>query len=201
PDPAFAGTPLAGSQVTGRLGGIIDQAFTAVRDFSEDNDAFYDAVLAGLRGAWSERPLSGDWTSQGMVPPPAGKAGVSTFVLSSDVHCNIGMARVVGAVTRLSGADALIDAGDVTMTGTSAENYCIDVLGNELPEGLPRMFVKGNHDSQETARHARRSGWTVLDDSTAELAGVRFFGGPDPRRTVFGSGPQLETELTADEYA
>ncbi|MBX4378211.1 hypothetical protein K4H02_24455, partial [Mycobacterium tuberculosis] len=30
---------------------------------------------------------------------------------------------------------------------------------------------------------------------------MRFFGGPAPRRTVFGSGPQLETELTADEYA
>lgn len=201
PDPAFAGTPLAGSQVTGRLGGIIDQAFTAVREFSQDNDAFYDAVLAGLRGSWSDRPLSGDWTSTGMVPPPEGTADVSTFVLSSDVHCNIGMARVVGAVTRLSGADAVIDAGDVTMTGTSAENYCVDVLSDELPEGLPRMFVKGNHDSQETARHARRSGWTVLDDSTAEIAGVRFFGGPDPRRTVFGSGPQLETDLTADEYA
>ncbi|WP_453985758.1 metallophosphoesterase family protein [Brevibacterium casei] len=200
PDPAFTGTPLAGAQVTGRLGGIIDQAFTAVKDFSDDNDAFYDAVLARLRTDWTNRPLSGDWSAAGMVPP-AGGGDVSTFVFSSDVHCNIGMARVVGEVTRLTGADGLIDAGDTTMTGTSAENYCLDVLADELPKGLPRMFVKGNHDSQETARHARRSGWTVLDDSVGEMSGVRFFGGPDPRRTVFGSGPQLETTLSADDYA
>src|SRR5699024_11292932 len=41
----------------------------------------------------------------------------------------------------------------------------------------------------------------LLEDSTAEMAGVTFFGAADPRRTVFGSGAQLETELTADQYA
>ena len=51
-DPAFDGTPLAGSQVTGRLGGVIDTALTAVQDFAEDNDAFYDQVLAALRQQW-----------------------------------------------------------------------------------------------------------------------------------------------------
>ncbi|QQB12921.1 MULTISPECIES: metallophosphoesterase family protein [Brevibacterium] len=201
PDPAFAGTPLAGAEVTGRLGGIIDEAFTAVKEFSDENDAFYDAVIAGLHAGWTNRPLSGDWSAAGMVPPASGSADVSTFVLSSDVHCNYGMARVVGDVARLTGADGIIDAGDVTMTGTSAENYCFDVLDDELPQDVPKMFVKGNHDSQETAKHARSRGWAVLDDSTAQLAGVRFLGGPDPRRTVFGSGPELETELTADEYA
>jgi predicted phosphodiesterase len=127
--------------------------------------------------------------------------GVSTFVFGSDIHCNIGMARVVGAVAGMSGADAYIDGGDITMTGTSAENYCLDVLDDELPEKLPRMIVKGNHDSTETTRHAKTRGWKVLEDSTAEMAGVTFFGSPDPRRTVFGSGPQLETDLTADQYA
>nr|WP_253720060.1 metallophosphoesterase [Brevibacterium renqingii] len=212
-DPAFEGTPLAGSQVTGRLGGIIDTAFTAVRDFADDNDAFYDQVLTTLRTQWNDRPITGNWSDRGMVPPAeTGRQGsakgsgdsdeaVTTFVFGSDIHCNIGMARVVGAVSELSGADAYIDGGDITMTGTSAENYCLDVLDDELPEKLPRMIVKGNHDSQETTRHARSRGWEVLEDSTAEMAGVTFFGSPDPRRTVFGSGPQLETDLTADQYA
>ncbi|MGO2037788.1 MAG: metallophosphoesterase family protein [Brevibacterium sp.] len=208
-DPAFDGTPLAGSQVTGRLGGIIDTAFTAVKDFSDDNDAFYDQVLANLRAQWNQRPLTGNWSDRGLVPPAgvgtggdtgAGE-GVSTFVFGSDIHCNIGMARVVGAVAGMSGADAYIDGGDITMTGTSAENYCLDVLDDELPDGLPRMMVKGNHDSTETSGHAKSRGWKVLEDSTAEMAGVTFFGGPDPRRTVFGSGAQLETDLTADQYA
>ena len=215
-DPAFDGTPLEGSQVTGRLGGVIDTAFKAVKDFSDDNDAFYDEVLANLRSQWDTRPLTGNWSDRGMVPPATadqpgnGQAGgqnqpvnadVSTFVFGSDLHCNIGMARVVGAVARMSQADAYIDGGDVTMTGTSAENYCLDVLDDELPDKLPRMIVKGNHDSTETTDHAKLRGWMVLNDSTAEMSGVTFFGGPDPRRTVFGSGPQLETDLTADQYA
>lgn len=214
-DPAFDGTPLAGSQVTGRLGGVIDAALSAVQDFSRDNDAFYDQVLEELRAQWNSRPLSGNWTSRGMVPPAGvGSAGtdgdsadggapegVTTFVFGSDIHCNIGMARVAGAVAGMSGADAYIDGGDITMTGTSAENYCLDVLDDELPNDLPRMFIKGNHDSTETARHAKGQGWKVLEDSSAEMAGVTFFGGPDPRRTVFGSGSQLETALTSEQYA
>jgi predicted phosphodiesterase len=208
PDPAFDGTPLAGSQVTGRLGGIIDTAFAAVKDFADDNDAFYDQVLTTLRSQWNQRPITGNWSDRGMVPPAGiggqdddSNDGVSTFVFGSDIHCNIGMARVVGAVTEMSGADAYIDGGDITMTGTSAENYCLDVLDDELPEKLPRMMVKGNHDSMETTGHAKTRGWKVLEDSSAEMAGVTFFGAADPRRTVFGSGPQLETDLTADQYA
>lgn len=218
PDPAFEGTPLAGSQVTGRLGGIIDTAFGAVQDFADDNDAFYDQVLTTLRDQWNRRPITGNWTDRGMVPPAGigtrsggaesdsqdqddSYAGVTTFVYASDIHCNIGMARVVGSVAAMSGADAYIDGGDITMTGTSAENYCFDVLDDELPDKLPRMIVKGNHDSMETTQHAKTRGWKVLEDSTAELSGITFFGAADPRRTVFGSGPQLETELTADQYA
>jgi hypothetical protein len=213
PDPAFEGTPLAGSQVTGRLGGIIDTAFGAVQDFAADNDAFYDDVLETLRAQWNDRPITGNWTDRGLVPPagvgaPAdsggegeGQKGVTTFVFGSDIHCNIGMAHVVGAVAGMSRADAYIDGGDISMTGTSAENYCLDVLDDELPEKLPRMIVKGNHDSMGTTQHAKTRGWKVLEDSTAEMAGVKFFGAADPRRTVFGSGPQLETDLTADQYA
>ena len=205
-DPAFEETPLAGAQVTGRLGGVIDAAFSTVTDFADENDAFYDQVLANLRSQWNTRPLTGNWSDQGMVPPPSGddqpvNADVSTFVFGSDLHCNIGMARVVGAVAQMSDADGYIDGGDVTMTGTSAENYCLDVLDDELPDKLPRMMVKGNHDSTETTNHARSQGWKVLEDSNAAMSGVTFFGGPDPRRTVFGSGAQLETDLTADQYA
>lgn len=202
-DPAFAGTPLAGAQVTGRLGGVIDSAFGAVKKFSDDNNKFYDGALENLYAQWNSRPLTGNWSSQGMVPPAGNLAGedVTTLVFTSDIHCNVGMARVAGAVTKLVGADGYVDGGDLTMTGTAAENYCLDVLDAELPNKLPRVIVKGNHDSSETMSHARSKGWNVLENSTANIAGVTFFGGPDPRRTVFGSGPQLETKLTADQYA
>ncbi len=208
PDPAFEGTPLEGGQVTGRLGGVIDTAVSAVEDFARQNDEFYDGVLANLSAAWGSRPLTGRWSDRGLVPVPdaaPGRGGlhadVSTFVFGSDLHCNIGMARVLSDVVSLTRADGYIDGGDITMTGTSAENYCFDVLDQELPENLPKVVVKGNHDSTETTDHAGSRGWEVLEDSSAEIAGVTFFGGPDPRRTVFGSGPQLETDLTADQYA
>lgn len=207
-DPAFAGTPLAGAQVTGRLGGVIDTAFAAVKEFSDENDEFYTRAVANLGTAWPKRTLTGDWTSAGMVPPAGagtldaeGGTGVSTFVLGSDLHCNIGMARIVGEVVRLTRADGYLDAGDITMTGTSAENYCLDVLDEQLPTKLPKVIVKGNHDSSETTDHARTRGWNVLDQSVTTVSGIRFFGAPDPRRTVFGSGPQLETTYTADQYA
>src|SRR5699024_582746 len=106
-DPAFDGTPLAVPQVTGRLGGVNDTARTAVEDFAVDNEGVYDQMLATLRQQWDRRPIKGNWTNRGMVPP-AGAAGeedaddsdraVSTFVFGSDLHCNIGMARVVGEV-------------------------------------------------------------------------------------------------------
>src|SRR5699024_8222598 len=152
-----------------------------------------DQVLAALRQQWDRRPITGNWTDRGMVPP-AGAAGqedaddsdraVATFVFGSDLHCNIGMARGVGEVAGMGGADASLDGRD-----------------DELPEEMPRVLVKGNHDSTETTQHAKTRGWEVLEDSTAEMAGVTFFGAADPRRTVFGSGAQLETELTADQYA
>src|SRR5699024_3093345 len=126
---------------------------------------------------------------------------VSTFVFGSDLHCNISMPRLVGEVAGMSGAAAYIDGGDMPMTGTSAENYCLNVLDDEQPAEMPRLFGKGNHAAPETTQQAKTRGWEVLEDSSAEMAGVTFFGAADPRRTVFGSGAQLETELTADQYA
>ncbi|QCP03993.1 metallophosphoesterase [Brevibacterium sp. CS2] len=206
-NPAFAGTPLAGAEVTGRLSGVIDEAVGLVDGFIEDNDAFYDQALAALDTAWTERPFDARWSAAAaLVPPPDPRTGghsgeVVTAVLGSDLHCNVGMARVVGDVVVRTGADLYLDGGDITMTGTPAENYCVDALAHQLPDRLPRVLIKGNHDSLDTARHAASTGWTVLADGTVEIAGLRIHGGPDPRRTVFGvSEPVLETGETAAEF-
>ncbi len=208
PNPGFAGTPLAGAEVTGRLSGVIDEAAGLVSGFIEDNDAFYDAATTALDTAWEDRPFEARWSSAAaLVPPPdprtGGHAGeVVTAVFGSDLHCNVGMARIVGEVAERTGADLYLDGGDITMTGTPAENYCVDALSHQLPDGLPRVFVKGNHDSLDTARHAADTGWTVLDNGVVEVAGLRIHGGADPRRTVFGSpAPVLETGETAQEFA
>ncbi|GAA4284743.1 hypothetical protein GCM10022261_22740 [Brevibacterium daeguense] len=210
PNPAFVGTPLEGAQVTGRLSGVIDEVAKLVADFASANDAFYTTALQSLDSGWEERPLTVRLTpGSSLVPPPTegvwrgAEAGehVITAVFASDLHCNVGMTRVVADVVARADADLYIDGGDITMTGTPAENYCLDSLDHELPDGLPKVFVKGNHDSLDTVAHARGSGWTVLDGEPVEVAGLRFFGDGDPRRTVFGQPePLLETGETTAEF-
>jgi hypothetical protein len=210
PNPAFVGTPLEGAQVTGRLSGVIDELARLVADFTAENDAFYTSALQSLDSAWDDRPLTVRLTpGAALVPPPAegawrgGRTGenVTTAVFASDLHCNVGMSRVVAEVVARADADLYIDGGDITMTGTTAENYCFDSLDHELPGDLPKVFVKGNHDSVDTVDHARRSGWTVLDGEPVDVAGLRFFGAGDPRRTVFGQPePLLETGETTAEF-
>jgi hypothetical protein len=58
---------------------------------------------------------------------------------------------------------------------------------------VPTVFVKGNHDSQDTVQRAQEVGWTVLDGEPVEVAGLTLAGAGDPRRTVFPSGDVLET--------
>ncbi|GAA2100259.1 metallophosphoesterase family protein [Brevibacterium salitolerans] len=225
PDPVFEDTPLAGAQVTGRLSGIIDEAAKAVADMLGDTDAFYSEVRAGLAAAWPQRPLSPRWRSgEDGVPGPAAAAGpaeggaggedapaappaapedtdVATLVWTSDIHCQTGMSRTIGDVIAWSGADLHIDGGDVTMTGTEAENVCVDSVARSVPDGVPTVFVKGNHDSEDTVARAKEVGWTVLEGEPVEVAGLTLLGDSDPRRTVFPSGDVLERGETGEEFA
>lgn len=205
-NPAFDGTALEGAQVTGRLSGVMDEVIRLVSDFIAANDAFYDSALASIDITWDGRPSAVERPPvPGQVPPPGpsrwADGSLTTAVFGTDIHCNAGMTRVVADVVERSGADLYIDGGDITMTGTPAENYCIDSLAHALPDGLPKVFIKGNHDSLDTESRAASTGWTVLQGDTVEVAGLRIFGDGDPRRTVFGQpGPELETGETGPEF-
>lgn len=200
-DPVFIGTPLAGAEVTGRLSGVVDEAAQAATDMIRENDEFYSGVRTHLADAWPQRPAS---TRLG--PGPMGGLGtaadpdLATVVWTSDIHCQTGMSRVIGDVVRWSDADLHIDGGDITMTGTDAENVCVDSVHHALPSDVPSVFVKGNHDSRDTVRRARELGWTVMEGEPVEVAGLSLFGAGDPRRTVFPSGDVLETGETTEEF-
>ncbi|WGW10925.1 metallophosphoesterase family protein [Saxibacter everestensis] len=125
---------------------------------------------------------------EGSQPLQIDPAKVVTFLVVSDVHCNVGMSRVIGKVAEARRVDAVIDAGDVTMTGTPAEAYCVDSMTSALPKGVDKVFVKGNHDSAETVAQEADEGVTVLDGEPVEVQGIRILGDDDPRRTVFGEG-------------
>ncbi|MFF2620414.1 metallophosphoesterase family protein [Oerskovia jenensis] len=51
----FAGTPLEGARITGRLAGIVDTYGGMVVDFLRKNDEFYDNADKNLVAAWDER--------------------------------------------------------------------------------------------------------------------------------------------------
>ncbi|WP_349827310.1 metallophosphoesterase family protein [Brevibacterium litoralis] len=215
--PSLDGTPLAGAQVTGRMSGLVDEVAALVTDWVTENDDFYAHAERNLDAAWwwrgdstrmsSEEPRQ-EPVAAAPTPVPESTAEsvpatepvvaesdpdrVITSVMSSDIHCNTGMAAFAGEVARKAGADLFIDGGDVTMTGTPAENLCVDVLDSAIPRGVDKVTVKGNHDSRDTIEHFDALGWTVLRGRAVEVGGLTFLGDSDPRRTVFPDGSEPE---------
>ena len=118
------------------------------------------------------------------------------LVVVSDLHCNVGMAPLIGTLARLSGAAAVLDAGDTTMNGTSVEQYCVTSFARAVPPGVALVTSPGNHDSRETTANYARAGATVLDGSVIDVAGVRILGDSDPNETRVGAGG---TASAADE--
>ncbi|MEO9139068.1 MAG: metallophosphoesterase [Jatrophihabitans sp.] len=101
----------------------------------------------------------------------------------SDVHLSplgLPLARVL---VEQYAADAVIDTGDLVDWGTPAEDAFADQIAGL---GVPYLYVKGNHDSDGTARAVARQRNAVvfgLDSEPAEVVGLRFAGMPDPRFT------------------
>ena len=194
----FDGTPLEGAQLTGRLAGLIDTyggyAVTAYRE----NEEFYDGAALALDEAWQdrsdveaaarERRVLLDVTAA-PTQEPASDPVVAVVV--SDLHCNVGMARVIGELATLAEADVVLNAGDSTMDGTSVESYCVDAFAAAVPSGTAYVIADGNHDSAETAAQEKAAGATVLDGEVLEVAGLRILGDSDPHETRIGSGTSM----------
>ena len=222
----LAGARITGrlADVVSVYGGVVKEAYLENEAFYDDATASlaaaYDAdptpfgpagpaLLAPGRGGGAAGDAAPGPTSPqaagapGPASPasPASNGGAAapetvTFVLVSDLHCNVGMARVVAAAVDLSGADALLDAGDTVMSGTSVESFCIDAFAGAVPGGVPVVVATGNHDSVATAEQERDVGWTVLGGEVVEVGGISILGDTDPTLTAVGSGTRQEREET-----
>ncbi|MCL2454594.1 MAG: metallophosphoesterase family protein [Micrococcales bacterium] len=124
-----------------------------------------------------------------------------TVVLVSDLHCNVGMARVISTLVRLSDARVVIDAGDTTINGTSVEEQCVQTFARAIPDRVRLVAVAGNHDSRTTTRAYARAGATVLSGSVVSVGGIRFFGDADPNQTLFGQSASTRDETEAQAGA
>lgn len=226
PIAALAGTALEGTRVTGRLGEVVDTYGGVVREAFDANAAFYDALSDGLTAAYraddEPRAPSGppdpvadaDETAEHAPPSAAEEDGSAepsaepteepsiptpepvTFLHVSDLHCNVGMADVIARAVELSGAEAVLDTGDTVISGTSVESFCINAFAGALDGAVPWVVATGNHDSVTTAEQERSVGFTVLDGTPVDVAGVRVLGDTDPTLTSIGAGTVPERAET-----
>ena len=123
--------------------------------------------------------------------------GRTTAVLTTDLHCNLDMIALAGRLDALSGARLHLDDGDLTMTGSSPEQVCVDALTDAIPSGVVRVATIGNHDSEATAHQLRARGWTVTDGTVQSAAGLRILGDVDADRSPAGGTYQRGSENSA----
>jgi predicted phosphodiesterase len=116
-------------------------------------------------------------------PRPSGQ-GIRVLHIS-DIHLSpIGM-DFAQRLSRSFDVDLVIDTGDLTSFGTPLEQA---ILGR-IPEfGVPYVFVRGNHDSDEiTERVGAAENSVVLEGQMEEVAGLRIFGAGHPLFTPTAS--------------
>jgi predicted MPP superfamily phosphohydrolase len=123
----------------------------------------------------------------------------------SDIHNNPQAFDLIEELVDQFELDAVIDTGDLTDWGTEPENRLIGRVG-DLP--VPYVWVRGNHDSRRTqAAVAAQPNAVVLDDTVAEVAGLRMWGIGDPRYTPDKDQPTArdserdQADAFADEAA
>lgn len=108
----------------------------------------------------------------------------------SDLHLNPAAWPVVDSVADQYDVDVIVDTGDIVDYGSGTEDGYVAPIASL---GRPYIYVKGNHDSVGTAAAiAAQENTFVLDHEEVEVAGLRFYGAPDPRFT-----PDQSTRGTA----
>jgi len=117
----------------------------------------------------------------------------------SDLHLNPTSYEVIGAIADQFQVNVIADTGDLTDWGSKLESPYAQNIGRL---GVPYVFIRGNHDSPETAAAvARQPNAIVLANSVRTVAGITFAGIGDPRFTPDKSsgdlGPQEDRVVEA----
>lgn len=117
---------------------------------------------------------------QRLPTPGSGLDGDVTTVLHiSDLHLNPIGYDLTDRLVEQFDVDAVVDSGDLSTWGTSAEEAFVNRIGSLK---VPYVFVRGNHDSPQIAEAvARQRNAVVLDGQVRRVAGLTFAGIADPR--------------------
>lgn len=188
PDPQLQQTFLTGWQITGPFKYLIAQGANSVDSLSKSEQAFYDRVSANRDAAFEAR--------FGISTPPKNPALIRVAVLD-DLQGTSGMARVVGESAQHVSANAILNLGDLTATGTTQEaylsylkSYTVDVLAH-YAGGLAVYTSLGRHDTPAVAAYARKVDFSVAGGTTQKIDGARFLGANSPYVVTFGEAAQL----------
>lgn len=183
-------TPVVGLSVEGQevpnvqvAGNLLDEAVRVL----EQNENFYGRLQASTASAMLQ------------IAGQDAERGLSLFVFESDLHCNLGMTRVIGEVATQARASFVLSGGDITMSGTELEALCTDVYLSRLGS-TPLVLVLGNHDSEQTGADLEESGAAVLRGEPVSLAGLTLLGDSDPYRSQIGSPTTRRGEETVAEF-
>ncbi|MFV0457286.1 MAG: metallophosphoesterase [Actinomycetales bacterium] len=124
-------------------------------------------------------------TANDLPVPAAPTSDLTTVLHVSDIHLNPQAFDLITTLVQQFGVDAVIDTGDITTWGSAAESATLEPISRL---SVPYVFVRGNHDSAETAAAVAAQGAIVLDDTAAEVAGLRIAGIGDFTFTPDGEG-------------
>jgi predicted MPP superfamily phosphohydrolase len=164
--------------------GLLSRAPTMVGDVQDLVNRFgkYSTELAKL-----VTNVSKLYAATSTLPDFAPASNDTIRVLHiSDVHDNPEAWDVVRSISSQFNVDFVIDTGDLSDHGTTAENGLIDGIATL---GRPYIYIKGNHDSGDTvAAVEAQPNATYLHYTSTVIDGLRIYGAPDPRFT-----PDLQT--------
>lgn len=183
-------TPVVGLSVEGQVlpdvqvaGNLLDETVRVL----EENENFYARLRTSTASAMAE------------IADEDAERGLAAFVFESDLHCNLGMTRVISEVATQSQAGFVLSGGDITMSGSQLEALCTDVYQRRLG-GTPLVLVLGNHDSDQTGDDLDAGGAAVLHGEPIGVAGLTLLGDSDPYRSQIGAPTALRGAETAQEF-
>jgi predicted phosphodiesterase len=186
-----------------RYTGLLASAPTAIGSAEQiiTNFSAYRVALGQLVGNVVQLY---DVTSKLPTYSPSGSTVALLHI--SDLHLNPAGIDLVNSLVTQFHVRGVIDSGDVTDHGSAAEAPFVDDLRRI---SVPYVVIKGNHDSATTVEQLEAiPNATVLDRSTATVAGIIVSGIADPRFTpdkttpvddeaVVTSGQQLSDFLAS----
>lgn len=199
-DPQLSGTFLSGWELTGPFTYLIRQAATSIDSLANSEQVFYDQVSKNRDRAYLEH-----YGADGL----AHDDDFIRIAMLDDLQGTSGMARIVGETAQKMHADAIVNLGDLTATGTAQEaylsylkSYTVEVLAH-YAKGIPVYTSLGRHDTPTVVSYAKKLHITVADGDVHKIAWLRTIGANSPYIVNFGeaarlSNPDVTTESVAN---